>query len=181
MKHLMSFRAMFGQQRKYGLQIKFNKVKIIFVDRVHRTEVSSSSSSKISMSDIQSIVEQLKLQRHRQSMKDNYYGIWKTFNQFFIRLDIKPTSWENRLTLFVAYLIQNKRKSTTIKCYIFAIRAVLRNGGIKLKEDKVLLASLTQACHLHYDHVGMHLSIRKMLLLVLLKSLDKFLICHRCT
>ena len=88
----MSFRAMFGQQRKYGLQIKFNKVKIIFVDRVHRTEVSSSSSSKISMSDIQSIVEQLKLQRHRQSTKDNYYGIWKTFNQFFIRLDIKPTS-----------------------------------------------------------------------------------------
>ena len=74
----------------------------------------------------------------------------------------------------MAYLIQNKRKSTTIKCYIAAIRAVLRNGGIKLKEDKVLLASLTQACHLHYDRVRMHLSIRKTLLLVLLKSLDKF-------
>ena len=55
----------------------------------------------------------------------NYYGIWKTFNQFIVRLDFKPTNWEDRITLFAGHLIHLGRKSNTVKSYISAIKAVL--------------------------------------------------------
>ena len=89
------------------------------------------------------------MNRHRCSTKTSYYGTWKQFNEFFIRLDHKPKSLEDRLVLFVAYLIENKRKSSTIRSYISAIRAVLANDGVTLNDDKVLLMSLTQACKLN--------------------------------
>ena len=76
-------------------------------------------------------------------MRNNYYGIWKNFNRFILRLDIKPTNWEDRLVMYVAYLIHMKRRSTTIKSYISAIKAVLFNGGIAINEDTALLAALT--------------------------------------
>ena len=63
------------------------------------------------------IVDKLKGQRHRKTTRDNYYGIWKTFNEFFIKLDVKPKNWEDRITLFVAYLIDNNRKSMTIRIF----------------------------------------------------------------
>ena len=106
-------------------------------------------------------------------MIDNYYSIWKTFNQFFIRLDIKPNHWEDRLALFVAYLVNNKCKSTTIRSYISAIRAVLYNSGIELKEDRVLLASMTRACKLKNDTINMKLLIRIDLLHLLISTVPK--------
>ena len=134
---------------------------------------SESSSSKISTSDIQSIVEKLRNQRHRDSTRNNYYSIWHSFNKFILRLDNKPRNWGDRLTLFVAYLIENKRKSSTIKCYISAIRAVLENGNIKLNEDEALLKSLTRACKIHRDKVTNKLPIRLSLLRTLLRNVDK--------
>ena len=76
-------------------------------------------------------------------LKTNYYGIWKNFNNFIIQLDIKLTNWEDRLVLYLAYLIQGNRKSKTIKSYISAIKAVLYNSGIEISEDTALLAALT--------------------------------------
>ena len=99
--------------------------------------------------------------RHRDSTKVNYYGIWKNFNQFFIKLDCKPNTWEDRIVLYAAYLIQNHKKSTTVKSYVSAIKAVLFNGGIEITEDSTLLTSLTRACHLNKDRISPHLMICK--------------------
>ena len=75
--------------------------------------------------------------------------------------------------LFLAFLISKNRKSSTIKSYVSAIKAVLLNIGVEVKENKVLLASLTQACKLQNDRAVNKLPIKKSVLLLILSSLDK--------
>ena len=93
--------------------------------------------------------------------KKNYYQIWRTFNEFFLKLDVKPREWEDRIILFIGYLVQNKRQSSTIKSYVSAIKAVLKINGIKFNPDLYLLSSLTKACKLVNDKVHTKLPIHK--------------------
>ena len=113
--------------------------------KLKKTSDNHFTLSKISTSSIEKIIE--------DSTKKNYYTIWKMFNNFFIRLDRKPREWYQCLTLFVAYLIDNKKQSSTVKSYISAIKAVLQDNGIKLQKNQCLLTSLTRACHLTNDKV----------------------------
>ena len=122
---------------------------------------------------LQNIVDKLKYQSNRKSTEKVYYHIWKSFNQFFIKLDIKPETWEERLVLFVGYLVENNRRSQTIKSYISAIRSVLAKDGVFLNKNKFLLTSLTKACRLKNDKVRTHLPIRKGLLSLLVKSVEQ--------
>ena len=69
--------------------------------------------------------------------------MWKTFNQFFVKLDKKPNNWEDHISLFAAYLIDQDRKSMTMKSYVSAIKAVLGQANIAVQEDTCLLKSLT--------------------------------------
>ena len=136
------------------------------------TSTGTSTSHVISTAEISKIVERLRLERHRSLTQAQYYCVWKLFNKFFIKLDIKPTSWEDRLTLFVGYLVHTGRKSTTIKSYISAVKAVLSTGHIKLKEDRALFNSLTRACRLRYDWVSTKLPIKKPLVKQILNVTD---------
>ena len=99
------------------------------MNKKHKTGSDESSSSTISTSAVESIVTKLKRERNRSTTREKYYGIWRTFNQFFIKLDRKPDSWEERLVLFIRYLIQDKKKSSTVKSYISAIKSVLKEDG----------------------------------------------------
>ena len=82
---------------------------------------TESSNTSILTAAVERIVEKLKLERVRDMTWQNYYTVWKSFNSFFIKLDIKPNNWEDRLTLFVGYLVGKRRKSNTIRSYISAI------------------------------------------------------------
>ena len=121
---------------------------------------------------IEAIIDQLKQQQHRDSTKQNYYRVWKLFNKFFIKLDSKPEHWEERLSLFVGYMAHLKRKSSTIKSYISAIKAVLTSNNIEINEDRVLLSALTKACRVQNDVIHSKLAIRKKLLHLLFKALE---------
>ena len=55
-----------------------------------RANSSSSGDSSISMAAVQTIVNKLKFQYNRTSTRENYYKVWKMFNEFFIKLDCKP-------------------------------------------------------------------------------------------
>ena len=125
------------------------------------------------MAEITNIIEDLRLNQHRDSTKRTYYTVWRLFNRFFIRLVKKPQPWGDRLTLFVGYLIQKKKQSTTIKSYISAIKAVLKMHKIRIREDEYLLASLTRACKLKNDRLRIRLPIQKGMLCILLKQIDK--------
>ena len=105
---------------------------------------SASTSSRLSSKEICAIIEDLKQHQHRDSTKKNYLAVWKIFNEFFVHLDFKPRDWEDRLNLFVGYLIQNDRKSATVKSY---------NNNVKIAEDRYLLSSLVKACRIKNDVV----------------------------
>ena len=163
-----------------------NLAKIIqedfyFAARTKRTKTgtskssNSSNSSSISTSEIRQIVEKLKGQRVRGTTRKNYYSVWKSFNDFFILLDEKPQFWEERLTLFIAYLIEYKKlQSQTVRSYISAIRSVLLEDGYEIDEDRFLLSSLTKACKFTNDQVRTRLPIQKPLLLEILKFTGRY-------
>ena len=83
----------------------------------------------------------------------------KMFSQFYLSLDIKPDTWEEQITLFIAHLIDMNKQSSTIKCYISAVRAILKQDKINLKEDQFLITSLTRAACLKNDCVRLRLPI----------------------
>ena len=131
---------------------------------------TGSTASTISTSEIKQIVHQLELQHYHDMTRKNYYAIWKVFNNFIVKLDVKPTLWEDRLTLFVGYLVHEKRQSKTIKCYISAIKAILKENSISLSEDRYLLSSMTRACKITNDKAIIRLPIHKALLQVLVRG-----------
>ena len=137
-----------------------------------QSDESKSTSSTLSTIAIQSIVDKLKVQWHRSTTKKNYYSIWRSFNEFFIQLDVKPPTWEDRLILFVAYLVDSKKQSSTIKSYMSAVKAVLQDDGHYLNVDKMCLNSMTKACRLQNDRVHSRLPICKGLLHLILKGLE---------
>ena len=104
-------------------------------------------------------------------MHQNYYAVWKSFNKFFVQLDVKPKTWEDRLVLFVGHLIQRKLKSNTIKSYISAIRSVLSDDDIELNVNQCLLTSLTKACKIVNDTVELKIPIKKPLLKINLQKI----------
>ena len=50
------------------------------------------------MASLKLIVEKLKGKQHRDSTSRSYLAAWRRFNAFIIRLDVRPPSWEERLT-----------------------------------------------------------------------------------
>ena len=134
---------------------------------------SASTNSTLSTSDIQNIVERLRSERCRDSMRKTYFTIWRLFNKFFLRLDYKPETWEDRIVLFIGFLVEEKLKSSTIKTYLSAIRAVLWENKINLAEDKFLLLSLIRAGRLKNDKIIMHLPIHKDLVRMIMRTVDK--------
>ena len=135
---------------------------------------SGSTASSISTKAIEQIVDKLKMERNRTTTKRTYYNVWKNFNQFIVKLDRKPPSWEDRIVLYVGYLVNQTRKSSTIKSYISTIRFVLREDGVMLNEDKFLLTSLTKACRLKNDKVMTRLPIQKGVLCVILNHIRSY-------
>ena len=129
--------------------------------RKHNTKSrSSSSSSKISTRHIQLIIEKLMGQTRRSSTTQTYLSIWRQFNKFVINLDIKPTSWEDGVTLFIGYKIDNGMQSATVKTYVSAIKKLLVEDGYDWDDQKILLGSLTSACRLINDRVYTRLPIQ---------------------
>ena len=114
---------------------------------------SSTTSSSISTAGIQCIIEKLKYE-HINDTRKNYYSVWESFNNFFVQLDEKPDNWEDRITLFVGYLINDRQaKSQAVKSYVSTMKAVLMDIDVEVNEDRVLLAALTKACKFRNDFV----------------------------
>ena len=87
-----------------------------------QTKSSASDYSKISVNQINQILEKLKGMSTRDTTKQNYLSIWRHFNRFVIRLDKPPGTWEERTVLFCAHLVENGLQSQTIKSYVSAIK-----------------------------------------------------------
>ena len=75
--------------------------------------------------------------------------------------------------MFIAHLIDTNKQSSTIKCYISVVRAILKQDKIKLKEDQFLITSLTRAACLKNDCVRLRLPIQRGLLGVILRQVRR--------
>ena len=132
-----------------------------------------SSSSRISTHSIKSIIDKLVGMQNRESTRKTYLVVWRQFNKFLVSLDYMPNDWEDRTTLFVAYLVQKGMQSGTVKSYISAIKRTLLNDGYNWKDNVVLLASLTKACKLINDKVQVRLPISCNLLEMILFEVQR--------
>ena len=118
-------------------------------------------------------MEHLKLERNRSSTRRNYHTIWKIFSRFYLKLDVKPTEWEDRMTLFIGYLIDQNKKSTTINSYVSAVKAILLEDGVKINADSFLLSSLERACKFRKNKATVCFPIHRQLLDMILKKVDQ--------
>ena len=134
-------------------------------------------ATSISTVALEQIIDRLKNNKNRDSTRRNYYCVWQKFNEIYIKLDAKPDSWEDRLILFVDYLVESKFKSTTVQSYISAIKSVLQDDGVTISENQYLLNSLTRACKFENDCVRTRLPIQRGLLnLILDKTEELFMV-----
>ena len=157
-----------------GGKTKLTQKKITNKKELRQLQDSdSSSSSSISTAEMFMFVDNFKSKRIRKTTRKNYYSVWRSFNNFYLKLDVKPNNWEDHLTLFVAYLIKSNHQSQTIRSYICAVKAILKLENITIKEDKYLLSSLVRACKLENDQITLHLPIQKKMLHEILKSTSK--------
>ena len=115
------------------------------------------------------------MERHRSSTRKIYYSVWRTFNEFYIKLDQKPKTWEDRLILFIGFLVETKKKASTIRSYISAIKAVLEEDNYDLNPNKYLISSLTKTCSYKNCQVRTRLSISKKLLELILEQTTQHL------
>ena len=148
------------------------QIKIYFTAKKKRNS-GSSISSRISTNSLRNILERLKNQQNQNSTNSTYFRIWRQFNNFIIRLDTKPSSWEERVTLFVAELIDRGLQSQSIKTYVSGIKRILSNDGYIWDENKLLLGSLFRATKLINDSVKTRLPIQHGLLELILFELER--------
>ena len=137
------------------------------------SDTTSTSSLNISTLSIRGIIDRLKSQQHRDSTHAQYYAIWKIFNKFIIRLDVKPLEWEDRVNLFMGFMIANRKQSSTVRTYISAIKSVLLENDIELNEDRFLLNSPIRACKITDDSIQTRIPIEKDLLHLLIASVKR--------
>ena len=159
--------------------INFNQTFVEVWDTKSTGTSSSSNQSKISASGLKRILERLMNQKNKASTSKTYLSIWRQFNKFLINLDEKPPVWEDRVTLFVGYLIDRGIQSSTVKSYVSAIKRILVDDGYEWKDQRILLTSLTRACRLVNDRVYTRLPIQGSLLELILFEVDRhFSVVH---
>ena len=158
-KILNSFTARFGGNRHLKLHMD-EKSRI------------SSDSSKLSCSNIESILE--RLQANRKSTSLNYLSIWRQFNKFLLQLDRMPESWEQRVALFCAYLVEFKKvQSSTLRSYVSAIKSTLKCDKYKWRDDSVWLNALFHSCKLSNNTLYVRFPIHFKLFEMIMFEVDR--------
>ena len=121
------------------------------------------------------MLEKYQLKQTRDSTTENYLSIWRQFNRFLISLDDKGSlgSWESKVALFGAYLVDQVVQSSTLRSYISAIKHVLRNDGYQWNDEIVRLNSLIKGCKFVNDTLKIRLPISRNLLEFLLFEIER--------
>lgn len=71
-----------------------------------------------------------------------------------------PMTWEDRIYVYTAHLVDNKKSINTVKCYLSAIRQILKSDGVELHEDKELLSSLLTTCKIKNKSLFIRMPIK---------------------
>lgn len=116
----------------------------------------------------------IKGMRLRAKTRRMYRSRWIAFNQFLQQFDVMPETWEDRLHIYAAHLVDNKKQSSTVRTYLTAIRQILRLADIEIQEDKYLLSSLIRACKIKNDLLYIRMPIQLPLLKALIRKTQEY-------
>ena len=119
------------------------------------------------------VLERIKSSTLRKSTAKNYHIIWTKFNKFIIQLDKIPKTWERRVALFCASMVDRGIQSATIKSYVSAIKKTLKLDGYEWNDNLILLEALVKACRLLNDTVKTRLPIQIGLLELILFEVQR--------
>ena len=141
---------------------------------------SSNSSSKISSTEMERVLESLMANQTRESTKANYQSIWRQFNRFLVRLDWLPRGWEERASLFSAHLVSKGIQSSTLKSYISAIKHMVNTyaDNYEWNDKKILLSAIVRACSLKNNCLTARLPIQLALFEMLLFEIERNYQCQ---
>ena len=84
-----------------------------------------------------------------------------------------PEKWEDRASMFLAYLIDKVTQSATIKSYLSAIKSVLADDEYPWSDNLIKLSTLTRACKLENDILTCRLPIQVKLLELILFEIQR--------
>ena len=62
-----------------------------------------------------------------------------------MRLDDRPTTWDDKLVMFTANLIVEKHPEPMIRSYVSAVRTFLKEDGIQIDNNSVTLSALLKS------------------------------------
>ena len=125
------------------------------------------------------ILESLKSNQHRNSTTRSYYGTWKNFNKFIIKLDRKPKNWEQGVAWYCAYLFHQGCQSSTIRSYISAIKSILIADDYNWSDEEAHFNSIINSCRNINDVMKNRLPIQNGLLdLILFETERRFINQH---
>ena len=136
-----------------------------------------SHGSRLSTNYLAELREQLRTQIHQPSTRKNYHCVWKNFNKFIIKLDNIPSAWEERTSLYCAFLTEYSTiQSRTLKSYVSAIKYKVTSdyGNYKWNDGLVHLSSLTKACKIKNDEIRCRLPISNKFLECILFQLERY-------
>ena len=85
----------------------------------------------------------------------------------------KAPSWEEKTSLFGAFLVSQGKQSSTLKSYFSAIKFILKTDGYQWDDNAVLLNVLTRSCKLCNDVLKVRLPIKKGLMEMILFQLQR--------
>lgn len=134
---------------------------------------SSDNPNEYSLEKFHQIIDIIKYMKHTRSTRRKYHDIWINFNKFLLQFDRMPTTWEDRIYVYMAHLVDNRKQTSTIKTYLSAIRQILTSDGVELKEDKELLSSMMKTSKIQNDKLYIRLPIKFNLLQLILRMVDK--------
>ena len=105
-----------------------------------------------------------------------YHSVWRKFNEFVIKLDNIPKTWEEKTSLYCTYLIMSKKlQSSTVKSYISGIKAKLRTDGYDWNNKLAQFSSLLTTCRERNDLADDRLPIQQGLLQMILCEINRSL------
>ena len=139
----------------------------------NRRAVRDSDTSTISTSSMRSILDRIKSNCNKDTTSKIYHNIWTNFNRFLIRLDRMPDTWEEKTSLYCAYLVNKGIKSSTMRSYVSAIKHFLITDEYPWDDNKILLSAITRSCRLVNDTVYNRLPIQIGLLELILVNLPR--------
>lgn len=122
---------------------------------------SSSNDSLISTEYFQKVLEELELKAVEDSTMEVYMVAWRAMNEFYCRLDNKPKPWEQRMSLFIAFMIKKRYEKATIQTYISGIKYVLRNIlHVDVDDNAFRFTALIKAARYKNNKVALRMPIK---------------------